>query len=85
MSKAVATRKRWEFFCREQFWHSVCHVAIKVFRSILQLQCASAQPFITLLDDSHLNAFQTFCPRLNILCMVDVPYIIDDCDFRSAD
>ena len=39
----------------------------------------------TLLDDSNLNAFQTFGPRLNISHLVDVPYIIDDGNFCSAD
>ena len=39
---------------------------------LLQLQCASKCIIITLLDDSNLNAFQTFWPRLNILRLVDV-------------
>ena len=39
----------------------------------------------TLLDDSNLNAFQAFWPRLNILRLVDVPLFIDDGNFRSAD
>ena len=40
---------------------------------------------ITLLDDSKLNVFQTFWPRLNNLRLVDVPGIIHACNFRSAD
>ena len=40
----------------------------------LQLLCASAQLHCKpLLDDSNLNAFQTFWPRLNIFRLVDVP------------
>ena len=43
---------------------SVCHMAIKVFRSTFTTaMCKST--IITLLDDSNLNAFQTFWPRLN--------------------
>ena len=57
---------------------NVCHLAIKVFRSAFTTA-------MTLLDDSNLNAFQTFWPRLNILRLVDVPKIRDDCNFRSAD
>ena len=62
----------------------VCHMAIKVSRSTFTTAMCKCT-IITLLDDSNLNAFQTFWPRLNILRLVDTPKIIDDCNFRSAD
>ena len=62
----------------------VCHMAIKVSRSTFTTEMCKCT-IITLLDDSNLNAFQTFWPRLNILRLVDVPKTIDDCNFRSAD
>ena len=62
----------------------VCHMAIKVSRSTFTTAMCKCT-IITLLDDSNLNAFQTFWPRLNILRLLDVPKIIDDCNFRSAD
>ena len=61
---------------------NVCHKAIKVFRSTFTTAMCKCT-IITLLDD--LNAFQPFWPRLNILRLVDVPKIIDECNFRSAD
>ena len=63
---------------------NACHMAIKVFRSTFTTPMCKCT-IITLLDNSNLNAFQTFWPRLNILRLVDVPKIIDDCNFRSAD
>ena len=57
-----------------------CHMAIKVFRSTFTTAMCKCT-IITLLDDSNLNAFQTFWPRLNILHLVDVPKIIDDVIF----
>ena len=62
----------------------VCHMAIKVSRSTFTTAMCKCT-INTLLDDSNLNAFQTFWPRLNILRLVHVPKIIDDCNFRSAD
>ena len=62
---------------------NVCHMAIKVFRSTFTTAMCKCT-IITLLDDSNLNAFQNFWPRLNILRLVDVPKIIADCNFHSA-
>ena len=59
---------------------NVCHMAIKVFRSTFTTAMCKCT-IITLLDDSNLNAFQTFWPRLNIFRLVDVPKIIDDVIF----
>ena len=50
---------------------NVCHMAIKVFRSTFTTAMCKCT-IITLLDDSNLNAFQIFWPRLNILRLVDV-------------
>ena len=68
----------------QKFWQNVCHMAIKVFRSTFTTAMCKCT-IKTLLDDSNLNDFQTLWPRLNILRLVDVPQIIDDCNFRSAD
>ena len=64
---------------------NACHMAIKVFRSSSVTTAMCKGTIITLLDDSNLNAFQTFWPKLNILRLIDVPQTIDDCNFRSAD
>ena len=63
---------------------NVCHMAIEVFLSTFTTAMCKCT-IIALLDDSNLNAFQTFWPRMNILRLVDVPKFIDDCNFRSAD
>ena len=51
---------------------SIMHMAIKVFNSIFTTAMRKGT-IITLLDDSNLNAFQTFWPRLNILRLVGFP------------
>ena len=51
---------------------SIMHMAIKVFNSIFTTAMHKGT-IITLLDDSNLNAFQTFWPRLNILRLVGFP------------
>lgn len=40
---------------------------------------------ITLLDDPNLNAFQPLWAGLYLLDLVDVPCILRDCTFLSAD
>ena len=73
-----------EFLSRIILARRLCHMAIKVFR-IFFITAISNCTIITLLDDSNLNGFQTFWPRLYILHLADVPWIIDDCNFPSAD
>ena len=51
---------------------NVSHMPIKVFCTIFTTAMCKCTT-ITLLDGSNFNAFQTFWPRLNILCLVDVP------------
>ena len=65
-------------------WDNTCHMTIKVFR-IISTTAMCKCTIITLLDDSNLNAFQTFWQRLNILRLVDFPQIVDNCNFCLAD
>ena len=56
---------------------------LKISRSIFTTAMRKCT-IITLPDDSNLNAFQTFWPRLNILRLADVPSIIVDRNFPST-
>ena len=60
---------------KNKFGRDVCHMEIKIFRSIFTTAMCKCT-IRTLLDDSNLNALQTFRPRLNILRLVDFPYSV---------
>ena len=50
---------------------NVCHMAIKVFRSTFATAMCKCT-ITTLLDDSNLNVFPTFWPRLKILGQIAI-------------
>ena len=61
-----------EFLSRIILAQRLSHMEIKVFGSSFTTvmgKCA----VVTLLDDTNLNSFQTFWPRLYLLQLVDVP------------
>ena len=72
-----------ELLLRKMLDHHPSHIPIKVFRGVFTT--AKCEGTIITLLDPNLNAFQPFWPGLYLLNMVDVPCILRDCTFLSAD